>query len=68
MHTLADLSMVYSRPELTISFSDAPAIRALKAGVDVMGMDPVLPPENLASRLRCTLSAYMHARECSYTS
>ncbi len=48
--------MVYSRPELTISFSLAPAIRALKAGVAVMGIDPAQPPENLASRLRWTLS------------
>ncbi len=48
--------MVYSRPELTISFSLAPAIRALKAGVVVMGIDPARPPENLASRLRWTLS------------
>ena len=39
-----------------MSFSLAPAMRALNAGVAVMGIDPARPPENLASRLRWTLS------------
>ena len=54
--TLADLSIVYSSPELTISFSEAPAMRLLNSGVGVIGMEPARPPENFASKLFSTLS------------
>ena len=54
--TLADLSMVYSNPEWTISFSEAPAILSVNSGLGTIGIAPPRPPENFASRLFWTLA------------
>ena len=47
--TVADLSMVYSRPELTISFSDAPAILFVNSGLGSIGILPPFLPNFLSS-------------------
>ena len=51
--TLADLSMVNSSPECTMSFSDAPAILSSNSGLGVIGIFPPFFP-NFLSRDVCT--------------
>ena len=42
------------------------AILEAKLGVGMMGIVFNLPPENLASRLRCTLSARVEEEVCMF--
>lgn len=60
--TLADLSIEYSRPECTISFSDAPETRVSNSGLGKIGILPPCLPNFLSSDC-WTLSTELQQQE-----